>query len=252
MSSRKGKSLTIESIKSRIVEVQYEERLVLGQNMTTANFKMDNGFVVYGKKPSTTIDPVNFDRARGREIAYENTLEQLWELEAYRSLSEDMLMGAASGIDIDVYKYKIRSSELFEHYQHQTKAIVLEFQPPARPNFITAPPFKVTLYHPNEYRSFDEINAAAFNEVKEYLLKNLPLDLLYPELIIRIAKTAYTAQYVYVLAELDGGVRPWVGLNNDERRGICKDVVEILKGEGGRFPQSLSSKIFVAVVNSFK
>ncbi|AYP28347.1 hypothetical protein HWB92_gp089 [Serratia phage vB_SmaA_3M] len=250
--SRKGKRLTPDLLKSRIVDVQYEDREVLGQRMVTANFKMDNGFIVYGKKPSTTIDPAGFDPDMARKISYENTLEQLWELEAYRALSESALLESACGVDIDVFKYKIRSSELFEHYQHQTKAISLTFQPPAREGYITAEPFTVTMYHPNQYQSFEDLNNAVIQTVKDYLLKNIPADILYPPLIYRIAKTAYTAQYVYALAELDGGTRPWEGLKEEERGDICRQVIEIVKGGGGRFPQSLANKIFVAVVNSFK
>ena len=48
---------------------------------TICNITMVNGFGVRGE--SACVDPRNFDQAIGREIAYENAFQKLWELEGY-------------------------------------------------------------------------------------------------------------------------------------------------------------------------
>lgn len=250
--SRKGHKLTVERLKSRIVEVQYEDREVLGQRMVTANFKMDNGFIVYGKNPSTAIDPANFDADLAQEVAYNKTLDQLWELETYRTLSESMLFDTACGVQLDVWKYKVKTSESFSSAQHQTSCVNVMFQAPSIRGYIAPPPFTITLLQANQFISFERENAAAVESARAYILKHIPAEDLHHMLIVRIAKTAYTAQYVYAVSELDGGVKPWGGLGNEDRRKICDHVVDILRGVEGRFPTTLSSKIFISVVNSFK
>ncbi|WWQ70903.1 hypothetical protein EAJSRFBN_CDS0042 [Salmonella phage SeKF_19] len=61
MGNREGIKLTPELLKSHIAEVIYEDREVGGHRVITCHFKMDNGFVVWGKNSSTSVDPANFD-----------------------------------------------------------------------------------------------------------------------------------------------------------------------------------------------
>lgn len=252
--SRKGQKLTVERLKSRIVEVQYEDREVLGQRMVTANFKMDNGFIVYGKNPSTSIDPARFDIELGKKLAYEKTLEQLWELETYRALSESMLFEVACGIEIDVFKYRVESSERFAvpHEMSEAFAVNVVFQAPGLDGHCKPMKYVATLIQPTEHLSFEDHNAKVLDKVRDYLIKNIPLEHMYPQLVVRMAKVAFTAQYVYSSSEIDGNAAPWEALSEEHRRVFCEHVVDILRGVEGRFPSTLASKIFVAVVNSFK
>lgn len=42
---------------------------------------LDNGFKVEGV--SACVDPANYDEQKGRECAYENAYEKIWQLEGY-------------------------------------------------------------------------------------------------------------------------------------------------------------------------
>ncbi len=88
MTNRKGIRLSPELIKSHIAETIFEDRVIGGHRVIHCHLKMDNGFVVYGESPSTSVDPENFDLELGKKIAYEKTFSQLWNLEAYRALVE--------------------------------------------------------------------------------------------------------------------------------------------------------------------
>lgn len=81
-----GKRVTIDLIKSRIVEVDYQIVIIAGQKMMYCGIKMDNGFVAVGK-PATCIDPANWRDEIGQKISYDNSFEELWKLEAYRMMS---------------------------------------------------------------------------------------------------------------------------------------------------------------------
>ena len=78
-----GDCVTSDSIKARIVEVDYKTIVIAGQQLMYCGIKMDNGFVVVGK-PATCIDHANWRDEIGRKISYDNTFSEIWELEAYR------------------------------------------------------------------------------------------------------------------------------------------------------------------------
>lgn len=88
MTNRKGIRLSPELIKSHIAETIFEDRIIGGHRVIHCHLKMDNGFIVYGESPSTSVDPENFDLELGKKIAYDKTFSQLWNLEAYRALVE--------------------------------------------------------------------------------------------------------------------------------------------------------------------
>ena len=50
--------------------------------LTICVLTLKSGFVVTGE--SACISPENFDAQIGREIAYNNAFEKLWQLEGYR------------------------------------------------------------------------------------------------------------------------------------------------------------------------
>lgn len=66
-------------IQSRIKDVSYT--VLPGTTCTICNITMVNGFGVRGE--SACVDPKNFDAAIGRDIAYENAFQKLWQLEGY-------------------------------------------------------------------------------------------------------------------------------------------------------------------------
>lgn len=84
-----GRKVSADLIKSRIVEVDYQTITIAGQKLMFCGIKMDNGFVVVGK-PATCIDPDNWRDQIGQKISYENSFSEIWKLEAYRMLSEDV------------------------------------------------------------------------------------------------------------------------------------------------------------------
>ena len=81
-----GDRVTSDSIKARIVKVDYKTIVIAGQQLMYCGIRMDNGFVVVGK-PATCIDPANWRDEIGRKISYDNTFSEIWKLEAYRKMA---------------------------------------------------------------------------------------------------------------------------------------------------------------------
>ncbi len=72
-------TVTTNSIDARIDSVTYHR--IPNSTMTICAIRMVNGFTVTGE--SACVNPANFDREMGEEIAYENAFEKLWQLEGY-------------------------------------------------------------------------------------------------------------------------------------------------------------------------
>ena len=72
-------TVTADYIKSRIADVHYTS--VPGTTTTICSIIVENGFVVSGT--SACVDPNNFDRETGEEIAFDSAFQKLWELEGY-------------------------------------------------------------------------------------------------------------------------------------------------------------------------
>lgn len=70
--------LTREDIEAKISSVLYSQP---ADTLTVCVLTLENGFHVVGK--SACIDPAGFDEQKGREIAYEDALRQVWQLEGY-------------------------------------------------------------------------------------------------------------------------------------------------------------------------
>lgn len=84
----KAPRVSLDLIKSRIVEVDYQTVTIAGQKMMFCGIKMDNGFVVVGN-PSVCIDPANWRDEIGQKVSYDNSFSKIWQLEGYRMLSEN-------------------------------------------------------------------------------------------------------------------------------------------------------------------
>jgi len=71
--------LSLDDIKSKIVN---EVFVRIGDTTTIAcHLQLENGFVVTGT--SACIDPAIFDQDIGQQIAYDNAVDKIWQLEGY-------------------------------------------------------------------------------------------------------------------------------------------------------------------------
>lgn len=71
--------LTKEHLESLIAKKEFIRH---GETLTICVLTLHSGFQLFGQ--SACIDPSNFDAAIGEQIAYDNAVEKMWELEGYR------------------------------------------------------------------------------------------------------------------------------------------------------------------------
>ncbi len=74
-------AITPDYLKSQIVDVRYYHDTEFSPNLTTCVLKMANGCLVQGK--SAVLDMARFNEQVGKDIAYKDAFEKLWELEGY-------------------------------------------------------------------------------------------------------------------------------------------------------------------------
>lgn len=83
--------VTVESLEEMIRDVHY---VVIGDTTTVCNITLKNGFSV--NESSACVDPANFDKKKGEEIAYERAFNKLWPLAGFlmkqRMYEADMLV----------------------------------------------------------------------------------------------------------------------------------------------------------------
>ena len=70
--------LTLDYIKSLIVNAEYQR---FGDTLTICVLTLRNGFTVTGE--SACIHADNFDEAIGKQLAYDDAVDKIWELEGY-------------------------------------------------------------------------------------------------------------------------------------------------------------------------
>lgn len=71
--------LTLEDIQSKVVGELFVK---VGDTTTVVcNLLLENGFVVTGT--SACIDPAIYDEQIGKQIAHDNALDKIWQLEGY-------------------------------------------------------------------------------------------------------------------------------------------------------------------------
>ena len=70
--------ITKESLEQKIASVSFSR---IGETTTVCSLTLDSGFVVIGQ--SACIDPKAFDESIGCDLARENALNKLLELEGY-------------------------------------------------------------------------------------------------------------------------------------------------------------------------
>lgn len=75
----KAPTITIEHIHNLIVKEDYH--LFEDTTVTICLLTLDNGFTVTGE--SACVCHENFDKLKGQEIAKENAINKIWQLDGY-------------------------------------------------------------------------------------------------------------------------------------------------------------------------
>ena len=70
--------LTINDIEKKIYKVEYHK---VGEKTTVCVITTQNKFEVIGT--SACVDPANYNKHLGQDLAYKKALEKVWELEGY-------------------------------------------------------------------------------------------------------------------------------------------------------------------------
>lgn len=247
-SVREGLKLSPDLLKSHIAEVIYEDREVGGHRVITCHFKMDNGFVVWGKNSSTSIDPANFDEELGKKMAYDKTFSQLWELEAYRAVVEkQMLEAATADAKIDIFQYIFERGKIYQ-------MAGMEFLKGHGQPFLFRHPrdpsrgFVSDFVRTDNEQYNDRRNSKAQAEVEAYLRSHMLPDELYSELVVRLAKTC-TAAY-------KGGIyfnaTTWDKMSAEEQKGCCEDIRRLLLAPADYIPTDQKDALFKAIVDSYR
>ena len=71
-----GEKVTENYIKTRISKVEYF--VLPGTTVTICSITIDNGYSVRGE--SACVDPINYNKEIGEELAYKQAFENLWPL----------------------------------------------------------------------------------------------------------------------------------------------------------------------------
>lgn len=250
MTARTGIKLNPDILNSHIAERIFEDREVGGHRMVTCHLKMDNGFIVYGKKPSTSVDPANFDEELAKEISFKNTFDQLWELEAYRALVErDLLDKALLTAEVDMEKYIVKRGGIFlennAEFSDTVQTQVISFQVGNHP--VCSATFRAASYGHQE-AVLERLNSEARTLVQDYIRSCLPPEEIHSPLVLRIAKVCCAAH-----TGMSNSPNGWDDISEDERNGVCEVVKSMLRQPIG-LDDSLDNldRVFKSIVDSFK
>lgn len=88
-----GPSVTIEGIHAKIARQMYFH--VEGTTLTICVLQLQNGMYIVGE--SACVSPENYDELKGQQIAWENAVDKIWQLEGYllrEKLYNEQLDGA--------------------------------------------------------------------------------------------------------------------------------------------------------------
>lgn len=244
---REDLKLTPDLMKSHIAEVIYEDCEVRGHRVITCHFKMDNGFVVWGRNSPTSVDPANFDEELSKKLAYEKTFYQLWELEAYRAVVEkQMIQVATADATIDIFQYiSERGKIYFAQGLHFSKGHgqSFAFRHPRDPSRGYNVEFVNT-----DNKDFDEKrNSEARSKVEAYLRSFMRPDELYSDLVVRLAKTCVAA-YCGVMPT----TTPWGDMSNEEQQSCCENIRRLLLAPIDYTPVDMKDTLFKSIVDSYK
>lgn len=87
--------VTTTDVNSAIVSAQYH--IFPGTTVTVCCITLRNGYTVVGE--SACVSKENFNEGIGREIAYENAREKIWQLLGYQ-LREDLMRGRKGSVEL--------------------------------------------------------------------------------------------------------------------------------------------------------
>ncbi|AUG88011.1 hypothetical protein RCIP0012_00039 [Klebsiella phage RCIP0012] len=251
MSNRNGIKLTPDVLKSHIAEVIYEDREVGGHRVITCHFKMDNGFVVWGKNSSTSIDPTNFDEELGKKLAYDKTFSQLWELEAYRAMVvKDFISKTTEEPFIKL-----------EKYIEDSRTIRLSIGPDYREGVATAYSIRsiksnkfglldhidICLYKTDNKRHDEIKNSEAIQKAKDFIRSHMDYAEINSEFVIHIAKLCWAARSAVV-----DTTPSWETCKETDRQDMCDTVKKLLLSPSGYQPNDNLLKLFWAIVSQFR
>lgn len=71
--------LTKEQIEGQIDAIYFNQ---MGKKTVVGLATLKNGFELVGS--GSCVDPANFDFEKGKQVAYEDIVDQIWKLEGYR------------------------------------------------------------------------------------------------------------------------------------------------------------------------
>ncbi len=74
-------SVTIEQLYALLDEAEVQEHVFWDKELLVS-YRLKCGFTVTGR--AAVVDPSNFDIEKGRSIALNDAVDQLWKLEGYR------------------------------------------------------------------------------------------------------------------------------------------------------------------------
>lgn len=251
MSNRTGIKLNPDLLKSHIADVIYEDRKIGEHRVIHCHFVMDNGFVVYGKEPSTSIDPDNFDENVGKKLAYDKTFSQLWELEAYRAVVvQSYIKDATDDPVINVGDYVVkRDSCILPPSVNYTSGDATYYticsNKPGHSGKTERLVFRGQL---TDNKWFDEkVNKAEYTKAVEFIRSHMDHSELNSDLVVRIAKICWAARSAVVDTTPD-----WHEAPETDRQEMCYVVKQLLLTPNDYKPDNNLTKLFWAIVGQFR
>lgn len=251
MSNRTGIKLNPDLLKSHIADVIYEDRKIGEHRVIHCHFVMDNGFVVYGKEPSTSIDPDNFDENLGKKLAYDKTFSQLWELEAYRAVVVQSYIKDATGdplINVGDYVVKhqnVKLSPAPEYLEGHATYYSIRSHKPGYTGLVEHITFKS---QKTDHKRFDEkVNKAEYTKAVEFIRSHMDHSELNSDLVVRIAKICWAARSAVIDTTPD-----WHEAPEADRQEMCYVVKQLLLTPNDYKPDNNLTKLFWAIVGQFR
>lgn len=251
MSNRTGIKLNPEILKSHIAEVIYEDREVGGHRVITCHLKMDNGFVVWGKDSSTSIDPKNFDEELGKKLAYDKTFSQLWELEAYRAMVVQDFIGKTTEepfIKLEDYIEESKTIQVSGGLDHQMgAATIYSIRSIKRSEFGLLDYISICLYKTDNKKHDNIHNSKEIQKAKDFIRSYMDHTEINSQFVIHIAKLCWAARSAVV-----DTTPSWEDSKETDRQDMCETVKKLLLSPSDYQPKDNLLKLFWVIVSQFR
>lgn len=251
MSNRNGIKLNPDLLKSHIAEVIYEDRKIGEHRVIHCHFVMDNGFVVYGKEPSTSIDPDNFDENVGKKLAYDKTFSQLWELEAYRAVVVQSYIKDATGdplINLADYATKQESIILPPSINYMSGNATYFTIRSNKLDYSENGEQMIFRGQTTDNKLFDEkVNKEEYDKAVEFVRSHMAHSQLNSGLVVRIAKICWAARSAVIYT-----TPAWYKTPETDRQEMCDVVKRLLLAPNDYKPDDNLMELFWAIVGQFR